>query len=72
MRDNRPRFGWCDERAIDNDPQVIQEKRPKGKTRDFNGKVFPVVVIPLPYISSKVKHKIREFTNGTLWPKEKQ
>ena len=54
--DNRPRFGWCDD--LGKDPQMILEERDQGDV--------PVVVIPLPYMSSKIKHKIREFTNGTL------
>lgn len=59
--DNRPRFGWCDN--LDNEPQKIFEKR-------FRKTTQPVVVIPLPYVSAKVRRKVREFVNGTLWPKE--
>ena len=59
--DNRPRFGWC--WNLDNEPQNITEKRV------FKAQV-PVVVIPLPYASAKVRRKVREFVNGTLWPKE--
>ena len=59
--DQRPRFGWCTN--LDNEPQHIYEKG----YQDFR---TPVVVIPLPYMSAKMRKKIREFTNGTIWPKE--
>lgn len=63
--DNRPRYGWCNN--LDLDPQIILEKRPpKSPTREFR----PVVVIPMPYTSDKVRMKIKAFTLGTLWPKD--
>lgn len=58
--DNRPRFGWTD--VLDDDPQVIYEKR-------ILGTKIPVAVIPLPFMSAKQRHKVREFTKETLWPK---
>jgi hypothetical protein len=61
--DNRPRFGWT--KTMDIEPQVIYETYGK---RDPLWR--PVVVIPLPYVSAKVKKKVREFTNGTLWPRQ--
>jgi hypothetical protein len=57
--DQRPRFGWSD--SLDTDPQILSENR-------FD-KSFPVVVIPLPYQSEKLRRKIRDFVNGTIWPK---
>ena len=57
--DSRPRFGWC--RDLDYDPQWIYEK----KSISF----YPVAVIPLPCMSAVLRKKIREFTNGTIWPK---
>jgi hypothetical protein len=52
--DKRPRFGWTE--TLDNEPQVIREGR-KGKTKDF-----PVAVIPLPFMSAKMRTKILAFT----------
>lgn len=57
--DNRPRFGWCPD--LDSIPQEVLED-----------KIFPnersVAVIPLPFMSPKMKAKVREFTKS-LWPK---
>jgi hypothetical protein len=59
--DTRPRFGWTSD--LDNEPQVIFEEKSLKSEK-------PVVVIPLPYVSAKLRRKVREFVNGTLWPKE--
>ena len=48
-------------RDLDYDPQWIYEK----KSISF----YPVAVIPLPYMSAKVRAKVRKFANGTIWPK---
>lgn len=56
MKDKRPRFGWTDD--LDKDPQYIYEKKQKGFTH--------VVVIPLPFESSKLRRKIREFIKAKL------
>lgn len=57
--DIRPRFGWTED--IDRDPQYVFENRihPEG--------MKSVVIIPLPFMSPKIKKQIREFTK-TLWP----
>jgi hypothetical protein len=56
--DKRPRFGWAED--LDSIPQHVYED----KMEDGH----PVVVIPLPYLSPKIRKKINEFTNGTIWP----
>lgn len=61
--DNRPRFGFA--QNLDDNPQVVYEK-----SGGLGSNPIPVVVIPLPYVSAKVRKKVREFVNGTLWPKE--
>jgi hypothetical protein len=58
--DNRPRFGYC--RDLDRNPQIITEDSKGVKT------ARQVAVIPLPYMSPKVRAKVRAFVNGTLWP----
>ena len=58
--DKRPRFGWADD--LDKDPQHVREV----KSPRFSQ---PVAVIPLPFMSSKVRRKIREFVNGSVWPR---
>lgn len=56
--DQRPRFGWADD--LDKDPQHIREKKsPRYR--------HPVVVIPLPFMSAKLRKKLREFAKG-IWP----
>ena len=72
LLNNRPRFGWC--RSLDLDPQTIFEKRSRlvhgPGLAPANGGPRPVVVIPLPYMSAKIRDKIKEFTNGTIWPRQ--
>jgi hypothetical protein len=58
MNGIRPRFGWTD--TLDEDPQYIYEE----KSDDHP---YPVVVIPLPYMSPKLRRLIREYTNS-IWP----
>jgi hypothetical protein len=58
--DKRPRFGWVDD--LDLTPQHVYEE----KVEDGH----PVAVIPLPYLSSKIRKKILEFVNGTIWPSD--
>jgi hypothetical protein len=53
--DLRPRFGWTNK--LDNDPQQIWEK-PSDKSE------FPVVVIRLPFMSSKIRKAVREFSKN--------
>ena len=53
----RPRFGWCDD--LDNDPQIIWEK--KGPNANM-----PVVLIPLMFMSPKLKKQFREIARK-LW-----
>lgn len=59
--DTRPRFGWTDS-PLDNDPQVIKENKD-------NPSSVPVVVIPLPYLSTSLRKQVKLFAKG-LWPKE--
>lgn len=56
--DRRPRFGWVDD--LDKDPQFIYEVQNKGKER------HPVVVIPLPFMSPKMK-KFSRVVAKNLW-----
>ena len=56
--DKSPRFGWTDD--LDTDPCYIKEY--KGNTF-----VHPVVVIPLPFMSPKLKKLIRSFTRENIW-----
>lgn len=58
--DTRPRFGWCDD--LDLEPQRVRESR-RGKDD------ISVVVIPLPFHSTKLRKKIKEFAKS-LWQKE--
>ena len=58
MNDRRPRFGWTD--TLDLDPQHIYED----KSDDHP---CPVVVIPLPYMSPKLRKLIRGFASS-LFP----
>ncbi len=60
VEDRRPRFGWA--MTLDNDPQQVFEKKRPG--------AFPVAVIPMPFISPTQKRKVKDFTNGTVWPQE--
>lgn len=57
--DERPRFGWTD--SLDKEPQVIYEKKARGHKT-------PVVVIPLPFMSAKLRREIREFAKHRIWP----
>lgn len=57
--DSRPRFGWCHD--LDNDPQIIAESGSPETDQS-------VAVIPLPFLSLKIKKQVREFTQS-LWPK---
>jgi hypothetical protein len=50
--DTRTRFGWA--KTLDNEPQRIAEKKSNG--------AFPVAVIPLPFMSAKIRAEIRGFT----------
>lgn len=58
--DNRPRFGYCHD--LDSQPQICWETKIAGGT--------PIVVIPVPFNSTKVRQKVRNFTKEFLWPKD--
>lgn len=64
-KDNRPRFGFC--WCLDNDPQQIREHTALGDKIHSRVNRVSVAVIPLPFMSSKQKAKVRAFTK-TLWP----
>ncbi len=59
--DKRIRFGWTDD--LDKDPQRIFEN--KGAPGMH---VHPVAVVPMPFMSSKMRAKIREHLKGIVWP----
>lgn len=58
-KDPRPRFGFC--WKLDNNPQVIREKPRLGDA--IHGRInrTAVAVIPLPFMSSKMKARVRAF-----------
>lgn len=58
--DRRPRFGWSD--SLDNDPQFIYESKRGSAGRGAH----PVVVIPLPFMSPKLRHAMRSVAKQ-LW-----
>ena len=62
--DERVRFGWC--WCLDGDPEIIYEKR-----KYVNGMDEPkaVAVVPLPFMSAKMKAKVRAFAKEVVWPK---
>ena len=62
--DHRPRFGYVDD--IDGNPQRVYEKK---KNMPSPKSSAMVVVIPLPFGSANLRRKVKEFVNGTLWPK---
>ena len=64
-QDTRPRFGFC--WCLDNDPQTIREHTSLGDSILGRVNRVAVAVIPLPFMSSKQKAKIRAFAK-TLWP----
>lgn len=67
--DKRPRFGWTSKRNINLDPQKIYENRDdRFLVKSPKENIIPVVVIPLPFLSAKMRAKIRAFTNATIWP----
>jgi len=55
--DKRARFGWTN--SFDQDPVWILEEKTKMAKH-------PTVVIPLPFISPKLRNSVREFTKS-LW-----
>jgi hypothetical protein len=57
--DKRIRFGWCDD--LDNDPQRISEKREDPIQH-------PVAVVPMPFMSAKMRAKINKHLKGIVWP----
>lgn len=56
--DKRIRFGWCDN--LDLDPQYIHETKQKD--------MHPVAVVPMPFMSAKMRQKIKECLRGIVWP----
>jgi hypothetical protein len=58
--DKRVRFGWTDD--FDLEPQLIREMKIKGLAE------HPVAVIPLPFMSAKIRQKIRNALKGIVWP----
>lgn len=60
-KDKRPRFGWC--ANLDNEPQSVWEGNA------FLIEPKPVVLIPLPKMTEKMKKLAREFVKG-LWTEE--
>jgi len=62
--DNRPRFGWA--HTLDNDPQIIYENPDKWIADDQES--FPVAIVPLPYMSGKLRQKVRNFIKKQLPP----
>jgi hypothetical protein len=64
-QDNRPRFGWSG--GSDDDPTIVWEEKDSRVPPER-----PVAVIPLPYISEKVRAKVRAFVDGTLFPKNRK
>lgn len=65
--DNRPRYGYC----MDLDKSFIGIADQRHQRSDIFPVEIAVVVIPIPSgaKSSSCRRKIREFVNGTLWPK---
>ena len=61
-QDNQPRFGWSG--SLDDDPTIVWEEKDSRMPPER-----PVVVIPLPYNSAKVRAKVRAFVKDTLFPK---
>jgi hypothetical protein len=57
--DKRPRFGWAN--SLDNDPQIIAEKK-------LRNDYFPVAVIPLAFMSAKMRDKVRKLAKEYLNP----
>lgn len=65
--DTRPRFGFCHD--LDREPQLIRERAGEGDRAYGRSRRMAVAVIPMPYLSPKMKRLVREFT-ADLWPKE--
>ncbi len=63
--DNRPRFGFCG--SIDAEPQQIFERSILVDSYYGRDARRCVAVIPLPFMSAKIKAKVRAFTK-TLHP----
>ena len=64
--DPRPRFGFCWD--LDKEPQIVRERTLWGDANFGRKRRTAVAVIPLPFMSSKQKAKVRAFAK-TLWPK---
>lgn len=61
-KDPRPRFGFC--WTLDTEPQVIREKVCYGDSMHGRKRRTAVAVIPLPFMSSKMKARVRAFAKS--------
>jgi hypothetical protein len=57
--DRRPRDGWTND--LDATPMFIREKKV-----ETLGYVHPVMVVPLPFMSPKMRVAVRKFA-ATIW-----
>lgn len=63
-KDPRPRFGFAYGHDLDNDPQKIYERTRLGDSIYGRINRTAVAVIPLPFMSSKMKARVRAFAKS--------
>lgn len=72
MPDMRPHFGWCWD--LDADPQLVYDSRESCRIDALanNSLIpsWPVVVIPLPFMSARMKQRVLKFVKEQLPPNE--